>query len=204
MGTVGDKLDYLKETKEVIKTAIINKGQDVTDTDTFRSYAEKIDAIKTEGNYQDKVVTPSADEQLITADEGYDALLNVTIEGDSNLTSENIKSGVSIFGVEGTHEGGGTGDGSTLNLQEKNVVPNATGTTVVPDEGYDGLSSVVVTGDGNLVPANIKSGVSIFGVNGIFSGGALGGTDVTVQATDNFSVVFDDCKCYFSPCFQER
>ena len=39
------KLNYLDETKQLIREAIVEKGQTVTDTDTFRSYAEKIKAI---------------------------------------------------------------------------------------------------------------------------------------------------------------
>lgn len=49
MGTIADKLNYLNETKEAIKTSIINKGVEVSDTDTFRSYAEKIDSIEAGG-----------------------------------------------------------------------------------------------------------------------------------------------------------
>ena len=39
------KLEYLSETKEQIKAALIEKGQTVEDSDTFRSYAEKVLAI---------------------------------------------------------------------------------------------------------------------------------------------------------------
>lgn len=42
MGTVVDKLNYLKETKTAIKNALVEKGVEVTDLDTFRSYAQKI------------------------------------------------------------------------------------------------------------------------------------------------------------------
>ena len=44
-----DKLEYLNETKQAIKQAIIDKGQAVADADTFRSYAEKISAIEAGG-----------------------------------------------------------------------------------------------------------------------------------------------------------
>lgn len=36
------KLDYMAGTKEAIKDALIAQGQEVSDTDTFRSYADKI------------------------------------------------------------------------------------------------------------------------------------------------------------------
>ena len=42
MSTTADKLNYLISTKNAIKQAIIDKGVDVSDTDTFRSYANKI------------------------------------------------------------------------------------------------------------------------------------------------------------------
>jgi hypothetical protein len=44
-GSTGDKLNYLDETKETIKNAIISKGQTVLADDTFRSYADKISDI---------------------------------------------------------------------------------------------------------------------------------------------------------------
>ena len=49
MGTITDKLNKLAETKSAIKTAIVNKGVTVTDTDTFASYADKISSITSGG-----------------------------------------------------------------------------------------------------------------------------------------------------------
>lgn len=46
MGTLNEKLEYLSQTKEYIKEAIISKGQPVSSSDTFRSYASKIAAIE--------------------------------------------------------------------------------------------------------------------------------------------------------------
>lgn len=61
----------------------------------------------TEIALQNKTVTPSTNTQTVTADRGYDGLNTVTIEGDANLIANNIKSGVSIFGITGTAESGG-------------------------------------------------------------------------------------------------
>jgi len=49
MGTIANKLDYLNDTKTAIKEAIVEKGVEVADTDTFRSYAEKIGLISSGG-----------------------------------------------------------------------------------------------------------------------------------------------------------
>lgn len=49
MGTTADKLNKLLETKAAIKQAIIDKGVDISDTDTFASYPEKIESIQAGG-----------------------------------------------------------------------------------------------------------------------------------------------------------
>lgn len=45
MGTIADKLNYLNETKEDIKNALVEKGVTITENDTFRDYAGKINEI---------------------------------------------------------------------------------------------------------------------------------------------------------------
>ena len=54
---------------------------------------------------QEKTVTPSTQVQVVTPDENYDGLSQVTVSGDSNLTAENIKKDISIFGITGTYAG---------------------------------------------------------------------------------------------------
>ena len=53
MGTITDKLNKLAETKSAIKTAIVNKGVAVSDSDTFASYADKIASISGGGGSGD-------------------------------------------------------------------------------------------------------------------------------------------------------
>ena len=44
--TIQERLNYLSDTKDLIKDALIYKGQTVTENDTFRSYVDKTDAIQ--------------------------------------------------------------------------------------------------------------------------------------------------------------
>lgn len=53
----------------------------------------------------------------------------------------------------------------STDTQTKTVTPTASGFTVNPDTGYL-LSSVVLNGDSDLIPSNVKEGVNIFGVVG--------------------------------------
>lgn len=55
-------------------------------------------------------------------------------------------------------------------LQEKTVTPETLPTVIGTDEGYDGLSQVTVNPDAQLKAENIRSGKTVFGVEGSFVG----------------------------------
>ena len=89
MGTINEKLNYLSQTKENIKQAIKEKGVEITDSDSFRSYADKIGTIKTGGNEiligaSTAFVLPTVSATLITSNEANIRIVNATAEIKEN------------------------------------------------------------------------------------------------------------------------
>ena len=68
-----------------------------------------------------KTVTPGTSNQTAVASGRY-TTGDVVVSGDANLVPENIAEGVSIFGVEGTHSGGGGGDREQISITVKGSV----------------------------------------------------------------------------------
>lgn len=69
-----------------------------------------------------KTVTPTTTNQTAVASGRY-TTGDVVVSGDANLVPENIAEGVSIFGVQGTHSGGGAAEvHGTIPLTGKNAV----------------------------------------------------------------------------------
>ena len=114
--------------KGVIAEAIEGKGGTASSSDSFADLGAAIDSIKTGSGYAtaDKVlngytftnstgneltgtipvvagstVTPGSSSKTIVSGGSY-VSSNVVVSGDSDLAAGNIKSGVDIFGVEGT------------------------------------------------------------------------------------------------------
>lgn len=96
--SVVDKLNYLQETKSQIKNAIIQKGVSVTDTDSFRSYANKIAQIESGGSSAVEDWQPEPDwwdiEMILENDTEEDmqkAIFLLTDELDDGATINTIK-----------------------------------------------------------------------------------------------------------------
>ena len=92
-------------------------------------------------------VTPTATSQTFIPTVPNNGYIQVNVNGDNNLVSDNIVKDVTIFGVTGTYEG------QVINNQNISVTVDGTYT---PDQGYSGLGEVVVTA-GAIAAAEIEA-----------------------------------------------
>jgi hypothetical protein len=82
-------------------------------SEALRAITDKLKSLPKRHVLTEVTLTPSKDDVVAVPNDG-EAFSKVTVNGDTNLVAENIAEGVEIFGVTGTHSGGG---GSRLALK---------------------------------------------------------------------------------------
>lgn len=100
---------------------------------------------------QSKTVSPSESAQTVKADNGYDGLSKVTVNAISST----------YIGSDVTKKSAAT------------YIPKTTDQSIASGQYLSGTQTI--KGDANLVAGNIKSGVSLFGVTGTYTGGGSSG-----------------------------
>lgn len=101
-----------------------------------------------------KTVTPTTSNQTAVASGRYTTGA-ITVKGDANLKAENIKSGVSIFGVAGTYEGSGGGSGGGGASVETCTVTINSSPYVMWTVFYNSLENGSVIGKSDMYSANV-------------------------------------------------
>lgn len=128
--------------------------------------------------------------------------VQISTTEQNKIIAGNIKKGVTILGVTGTCETGTTASGTdtsdatattsdirkgktayvngskiTGNMPElsgQDITPGTTDQYIAGSQYLTGTQTI--KGDANLVAGNIKSGISIFGVTGTYTGSSSGGS----------------------------
>lgn len=119
---------------------------------------------------QTKTVSPSTSSQNVAPDNGYDGLSKVTVNAmpTGSLNGISVNSNGLITSSVGTSGYLSSGTSKTLQLptQSGTIITPGTDTKIAVSNGKYTTGTIQVQGDSNLIPENIVSGVSIFGVTG--------------------------------------
>ena len=195
--TRSEKLNTL-----VPKVLQINSGggldtsdANATSNDILLDKTAYVKGSKVTGSIKSKATTtyvPSTEDQIISSGQYLSG--NQTIKGDENLLDENIKTGITLFEKVGTFTSDATAASSDILLNKTayvngekitGIIPSKDKQTFTPSTEDQIISSgqylsgvQTVLGDSNLLPENIKTDVTIFGVTGIHAG-----TDELTEAT---------------------
>lgn len=101
-------------------------------------------------------------------------------------------SGVTVVTPDSGYDGLSEVRVNMILRQAKTATPGASQQVISPDSGYQGLSQVTVEGDADLVPANIKSGVEIFGVAGSYAPASVNLQSKSVSPSTSAQTVTPD------------
>ena len=175
MATLEENIQKVANLKSSLQTQFENKGIDYTGV-SFENYGNIVrDDMEKALIEQSKDVTPTTSAQTITPDDGY-KLTQVNVEAiqveqkevKSSLVSQTIVPSTGKFISQITVQ--------PLNLETKIVSPTTSQQEITSSADKDGIEKVIVEAvtssiDENIIPDNIKQGISILGVTGNMMGG---------------------------------
>ena len=172
---------------------IIIQDEKVQEIDTIKESVKYIEPIT-----QEKTVIPTKQQQEVIADNGFTSLSKVVVESIPNNYQE-VKGEV-LLKTNGVHNVAPYETAKVefeVKLEERSASAVVSGDLVVePNEGYDGLSKVVINKvtaniDPQIKEENIRKGINILGVTGTYEGSPML-QEKTITPSDKQQNVFPD------------
>lgn len=186
-------------------TTLIDLTSDTVDVSyiVLEKTAHKNDGTSVTGNVATQAaqtITPTTTDQTIASGKYLTGVQ--TIKGDANLIAENIKEGVSIFGVTGTHAGGGGGTTKTVEISLGypsspsafesftifETINGVKGDQIGSISSASGSTTVTVSAAGNGIICELESSGWISINTDIAYSGCLGGVGLNSYSTDSSSI----------------
>lgn len=195
---ISDEITRLQNDSAAIAAAIAAKGVTVPSGSGYDDYASLIGSIQqgSTPSLQNKTVTPTTSQQSVTADSGYDGLGTVTVNSiqTETKTATPTTSSQNIDATSGKYMTRVTV--SAIQTETKTATPSTSQQTVTPTSGkfltQVTVSAVTSSIDANITAGNIKSGTTILGVTGNYTGGSatVATTTKTVGSSNASSLAF--------------
>ena len=142
-----------------------------TNTATLQELLDIANALPEAGVVLPELTNPGTASNLLSSKQLIDTEGNI-VEGtmiNNGAVTKTLNTSTTSYTIPaGYHNGSGK---VSITTETKTVTPKTSAQSITPTSGKV-LSKVTVNGDANLIAENIKSGISIFGVNGSLSSGA--------------------------------
>lgn len=187
--------------KELIADAIAGKGVPTSANDTYATMAGNIEKIETGIDISDATLTSASElkQNIVAYTKTGQRIVGSLGQGKVNTPSISVSStGKIMAGTSYTSGiiGQGTVDNTyQLDTKDETTITPGTSDKIAVASGVYTTGPIHVKGDADLLPGNIKSGVSIFGVSGSYTGVDVdyerySEATVTITRTGNIEINF--------------
>lgn len=155
-GADGEKITGTCEYDANTQDATASDAEILSGKTAYVKGIKKTGTMKNNGAVSGKISTKA---QKFTVPQGYhdgSGTVEIDTTEQAKLIADNIREGITVLGVTGTMSGS-----EDVVAQSKTVTPTVTAQTVLPDEGYNSLTSVVVNAIPYVESENSAGGTTV-------------------------------------------